>query len=101
MRESTRVLVEDLEKEKQTEKVKKLLEDAKADHFHDFFGKYAAPQHVLMMRLKEAKLHHLISNVINGKYDGTKVESEEWMSSPEGQETFAELKRWGRKNSGQ
>jgi len=65
--------------------------------WNDFFGIHTLPQMALMGTLRaEVKIasvvrKRLIDNVIEGKYDGTKEESDEWGASEEGQEIFRQL----------
>lgn len=96
MRASTQKLVDALEREvtknPDNEKLKAIFEEAKEEAFNDYFGKYDLPQLTLVRKLREAKAGHaIIINVINGVYDGTKEEADEWAASPEGQAAFREL----------
>lgn len=93
MRESDAILVADL---REAGLVHLAMRAAQGE-WNDYFGKEAMPQHDLIFALRaETTLANvvrkrLIENVIAGKYDGTKAESEEWARSQEGREVFSEF----------
>lgn len=94
MRESTAKLVEALEKEVQTRKMVEILEKAKQDYYHDYVGEAELPQIELVNDLKAASAsRRIIKRVVDGDFDGTKEESEEWANSPEGRSVFGEFYR--------
>ena len=82
---------------------------AELNEFHDYFSPHALPT----MRLADelAKLvgdtklsertrlaaHHIRLRVIDGEFDASQEESDEWAASPEGQAAFAELSKDMRK----
>lgn len=83
---------------------------AEQDEFHDFLSPHATPEMLLAEEL--AKLsgdpanserarvaaHHIRNRLIDGEFDATKAESDEWAASPEGRAAFAALiKDTGRK----
>jgi hypothetical protein len=67
--------------------------------WNDYFGRHAAPQHHLIAQLEKRiarrsdpeMIQGLIQRVIDGDFDGTKMEADEWAASPEGQAVFREL----------
>lgn len=98
---------------KTSEKLARALEDigletlairARRDEFHDFLTPHDLPQMELLNELDRAlrlKAHgdpvltNLIrkvrQEVINGDYDASLEESEEWARSKEGREAFAQM----------
>lgn len=70
-----------------------LLERARADYYNDYFGEPDEPLIALVRDARAAGLPGIADQAINGDFDGTKAEADEWAASPEGQETFAELTR--------
>lgn len=99
MRECTKLLIADLEKEVQNDKMIAILNRAKQDYYHDFFGGAELPEFELLADLKEAKASEQIcQNVINGKYDASKEDSDEWAKSAEGREAFNDLLQGIQKN---
>lgn len=75
---------------------------AEASEWNDYFGPHAMPQHMLIGELMaaaarttdfdlRAKINAMVKATMTGTYDGTKVESDAWAESPEGQAIFAEL----------
>lgn len=64
---------------------------ARADYYHDYKGQHACPITQLVADARKAGLPEIASRAINGDFDATKEESDEWASSPEGQAVFAEL----------
>lgn len=92
MRESTKVLLEALDKEIKTPAIRRIIREAKKEHYNDYFGIYDAPQHTLIQHLRDAKASkEIIERVMNGDFDGTKAESQEWMESEEGQSALSEI----------
>jgi hypothetical protein len=84
---------------------------ARQDEFHDFKSPHALPQHQLMYALgieagKAQSLRHLERRdqilaiqrgVMNGDFDATKAESDDWAVSPEGRDALDQLLRSARK----
>lgn len=65
-----------------------LAKRARTHEFHDFLSPHALPQHELVAELRELpgeKASALMVRVIEGDFDATKAESDEWANSPEGQ----------------
>ena len=93
MRKSDEILAADLREAG----LEHLAVRAEASEWNDYFGESAMPQHALIAVLKaEIKIANvarkrLIENIVDGKYDGTKEESDEWAASPEGRQAFSEL----------
>jgi hypothetical protein len=80
-----------------------MIERATAGHYHDYLSPLDFPEIQLVADLRELAalpatprnsrplLRALAKAVIDGQYDATKEESDEWMRSPEGQATMASL----------
>lgn len=71
-----------------------LAERARTEEFHDFFSPHPAPLmklHEELGKVGTPAAQALMARVVNGDFDATKEESDEWAESPEGQETFASL----------
>ena len=80
---------------------------AREDHFHDFLSPLDMPEIELVEMLSAAamsclenddfqrqdKIWKLRDDVINGKYDADKAESDAWAKSPEGRATMGRLIR--------
>jgi hypothetical protein len=70
---------------------------AELSEWNDYFGESAMPQMELIAAINAqdhvspAVRKELVENVMDGKYDGTKAESDEWARSPEGRATFDQL----------
>lgn len=85
MRECTKILIADLQKEVPRPGILKIIERAKQDYYHDFFGIPDLPEMELIKDLRAAGASHEIrQNVVDGKYDASKEDSDEWMASSEG-----------------
>jgi hypothetical protein len=93
MRESDSILASDLKDAGLID----LADRAEAGEWNDYFGVSATPQHDLIQTLRDRVVianvvrKQLIQQVIDGKYDGTKAEADEWAASPEGQKVFSEI----------
>jgi hypothetical protein len=86
-----------------------MIEKARAGYFHDYESPLTFPELALVAELRnmallpttgpqsKRQLLELARAVINGEYDATPAESEEWARSPEGQATFQELMRGAKK----
>lgn len=82
-----------------------LAERAEADEFHDFLSRHADPAATLAALLanilgdrtyterQRLAAHHIRQRLIDGEFDASNAESEEWAAGPEGQEAFARLAR--------
>ena len=79
-----------------------LAQRAEQDEFHDFLSDHALPEMQLAAELadlvgsaKEEKqrlaAHMIRQRVIDGDFDASNEESEEWAASPEGRSAFTEL----------
>lgn len=73
------------------QRLKAVIQRAKANYYHDFFGVPATPEielHALLIHLGHPKL---AQRVANGDFDASKEESDMWARSKDGQETFKRL----------
>ncbi|HLK77198.1 MAG TPA: hypothetical protein VKU77_26550 [Streptosporangiaceae bacterium] len=80
-----------------------MIDRAKAGYYHDYMSPLTFPEIQLVADLRDlAKrpatprnsrplLMALAQDVIDGKHDASKEESDAWAASPEGQETFRQL----------
>ena len=74
-----------------------MAEKAANGWYHDFLSPLATPDIQLNFDLLEAAIHgnkqanELRLRFIDGEFDATKEESDEWAKSPEAAETFREL----------
>lgn len=79
-----------------------LASRARAGEFNDYFGEHTMPQHMLVSLVRTDsrgsydQRQWLVGNVIDGKYDGTQEEADEWVRSDEGREAFGALFEGGR-----
>lgn len=107
MRESDRILAEDLREVG----LHSMAARAEAGEWNDFFGLHTFPQMELISELVRPSTHgggfwtpavrqSLIDRVIQGKYDATPGEADEWAAGPEGQGTFGKLIRTARTEPG-
>jgi hypothetical protein len=68
---------------------------AEGDHFHDYLSPLDAPCITLVQELDR---HHtraareLRKRVVEGEFDASREEGDEWARSPEGQAAFRKLK---------
>lgn len=80
-----------------------MIQRARDGYYHDFLSPLATPEMQLVADLRELAskpatprnsrdlLRELAQAVIDGEYDASKEESDQWAASPEGQALFAEL----------
>lgn len=78
-----------------------MAERAATGYYHDFLSPLALPELQLMDDLAVAAAKHpasmtdkilaLRNRVMNGDFDASKEESDDWAASPEGRATFAKL----------
>jgi hypothetical protein len=73
---------------------------AQAGMYHDFLSPYPLPEMRLVRDLaveatrdpaKAAGIMALRKRIINGDFDASKEESDEWAASPEGQDAYRKL----------
>lgn len=64
---------------------------AAADAFHDFRSLSATPIMDLVAACERAGLHGIADRAKRGEFDADKSEAEEWMNSPDGQQTLRSL----------
>ncbi len=84
-----------------TEKLAKALEEnnapqdmidkARAGFYDDYKSPLAFPEMQLRADALALGLNAIAEGVVNGEWDATKEEADEWARSPDGQATFAEL----------
>lgn len=78
---------------------KDLIERARRHEFHDYKSQSATPcmdlaqalADAVVQDLGNAALEQVRKDAMNGAFDATKEESDEWAASPEGQATLAEF----------
>jgi hypothetical protein len=77
-----------------------MADKAATGFYHDFLSPIALPEMALITALGAAATAHpdktkaimtLRNRVIDGEFDASAEESEEWANSPDGQETFGRL----------
>lgn len=76
-----------------------MIRRAERGYYHDYLSPLATPEIVLVSELRRAAarpeaetpaaLLALAADVIDGKHDASKAESDEWAHSPEGRAAFA------------
>lgn len=71
--------------------IHQMIARAEAGYYHDYKSPHPTPSLVLMSDLKAIGADELIARHINGEFDATREESDEWAASPDGQAVFAEL----------
>jgi len=81
-----------------------MIERAIAGHYHDYLSPLAMPELQLVTDLRELArlpatprnsrplLREMARRVIDGEFDATREESDAWAASPEGRETFRQLR---------
>lgn len=62
-------------------------------HYDDFLSPLALPELQLLADARANGLDTIAVLVVAGAFDSTKAESDAWAASPDGQATFAELRR--------
>jgi hypothetical protein len=79
-----------------------MAEEAEKGTYHDYLSPFPTPELRLVRDLavvatkfpeKATEIMALRRRVIDGDFDASKEESDEWAKSPEGQETFSKLLR--------
>jgi hypothetical protein len=73
-----------------------MIEQARAGYFDDYKSPLAMPLNQLVATCRNLApsypgLTGIAERVIDGEFDSTKEESDEWARSPEGQEAFRQL----------
>jgi hypothetical protein len=83
---------------------KVMIQRAVDGYYHDYLSPLTFPEIQLVSDLRDLAnlpvtprdsrplLRALAQDVIDGKYDATKEESDAWAASPDGQETFRQLR---------
>lgn len=91
-----------------------LAKRAEADEFHDYLSPHATPElelvRLLGQEIEAARMAgdqrrltaagNVRMRVVDGDFDATKEEGDEWAASPEGQEAFAKLMEENRPPNG-
>lgn len=68
-----------------------MVERARSGYYHDYLSPLPAPIIQLVIDSRLAGLHGIATRAIDGEFDATKEESDEWAASPEGQAAFRAL----------
>lgn len=68
-----------------------LVKRAKENAFHDFLSPSPMPIHDLVSECRKVGLHGIAKRAIEGEFDATKPESDEWMRSDDGQRALTML----------
>lgn len=68
-----------------------MIERARAGYYDDYRSPLALPQLQLRNDALALGLHAVAEGVVNGEWDATPEESDEWARSDEGRAAFAEL----------
>lgn len=74
--------------------LKKMADKAAAGHYHDFLSHLPDPAMQLLKDLTKADTpaaKSLKARHMNGEFDATKEESDEWAASADGQTAFSQL----------
>jgi hypothetical protein len=85
--------------------LEEMAKKAEMGYYHDFLSPLDMPEIQLVNDLREASMANpakdqiiqLAQDVMDGKHDANKVESDEWAKSPEGQAAYASLMRMPKK----
>lgn len=88
---STAILVQDLQKLPQSFDRDEFIRAAARNKYHDFLGESAFNMNELVARARKCGFEDIAQNAMNGRYDATKEEGDDWARSPEGRSVFAEL----------
>jgi hypothetical protein len=68
-----------------------MIQRARDGYYDDYKSPLAMPELQLLSDARALGLETIAQGVINGEWDATKEESDEWAASPEGQAAFSEL----------
>ena len=68
-----------------------MIQKAKDGYYDDYKSSIAMPEVQLLTDARALGLDTIGQGVLNGEWDATKEESDEWAASPEGQAAFSEL----------
>lgn len=88
---STAILVQDLEQKPQSFDRDEFIRRARRNVYHDFLGESGVNINQLVLAARRLGFDDIAINAMNGKYDATREEADDWAKSPEGREVFAEL----------
>jgi hypothetical protein len=65
-----------------------MINMARAGYYDDFKSDHATPIVLLVQDAQAIGLKDIVDRAIDGEFDATKEEGDEWMQSPEGQEVL-------------
>lgn len=68
-----------------------MIQRARNGYYDDFKSPIAAPEAALLADARKAGLDSIAQGVMEGRWDATREEADEWARSPDGQATFQEL----------
>ncbi|SRR5229473_3938997 len=68
-----------------------MIEHARSGYYDDYKSSVANNIMALVTDARKHKLDDIAKRAMDGEFDATKEESEEWRKSPEGQATFGEF----------
>lgn len=77
---STKKLVAELEK-CNLQGIDKIIDRAKKNYYHDYKSSLTAPQVQLYEDLMQIGAVEIANKVMQGEFDATRIESDEWMQS--------------------
>jgi len=72
-------------------RLESMIKLARGGYYSDYGSPLDFPEMQLVADLRGLGLTDMAQRTINGEFDGTPEESDEWARSPEGQATFREL----------
>lgn len=72
-----------------------MIKRARADYYHDYKSDIPFPETQLLMDARLHGLESIAEGVLEGKWDATKQEADDWARSPEGQSVFRQLLEGG------
>lgn len=70
---------------------KSMIRRAREGHYHDFLSPLAMPIHELVNDARRYNLTRIAKRAMNGDFDATKEEPDEWARSEEGRQTIRDL----------
>lgn len=69
--------------------IQQLLKRVEEEYYNDYCGEPTFPIMALVHDLHLVNFHRIAARAVEGEFDGTKEEADEWKASAEGTETFA------------
>lgn len=70
-----------------------MIDAARMGQYHDFLSDSAVPELDLLNHARTYGLQRVVDGVMEGEWDATKEESDQWAASPDGQQTMSMLTR--------